>query len=52
MFLYIMLEYNLSKIYIFKNYIPFYKAKYWNIFVEMNVMHLCTQKHKYTPKTI
>jgi hypothetical protein len=24
----------------------------WSIFVEMNVMYLCTQKHKYIPKKL
>jgi len=48
-----MLEYTLGKILNKKNYfISFYKGKDWNIFVKTNVMYLCTQKHKYTPKII
>ncbi len=51
-FLHIILEYKLGQRF-FKNYfISFYKVRDYNIFVEMNVMYLCTQKHKYTPKKI
>jgi hypothetical protein len=44
-----MLKYSLGKkleknIYI---YISCYKVGDWSIFVEMNVMYLCIQKHKY-----
>jgi hypothetical protein len=46
-----MLEYNLGKIFLKKNYfISFYKVGDWNIFVKTNVMYLCTQKHKYISK--
>jgi hypothetical protein len=31
-------------------FIFFYKFGDWNIFVETNVVYLCTQKHKYIPK--
>jgi hypothetical protein len=44
--LHILLEYNLRKRIFFK-FILFHKMGYWNIFVKMNVMYLCTQKHKY-----
>jgi len=30
----------------------FTKVKDWNILVEMNVVYLCIQKHKYIPKKI
>jgi hypothetical protein len=52
MFLHIMLKYNLSKKLKKNCFISFYKLGGWNIFVEMNVMYLCTQKHKYIPKII
>jgi hypothetical protein len=42
-----MLEYNLSKIFLKNNFISFYKVGDWNIFMEINVVYLCTQKHKY-----
>jgi hypothetical protein len=53
-FLHIMLKYSLGKkleknIYI---YISCYKVGDWSIFVEMNVMYLCIQKHKYILETI
>jgi hypothetical protein len=47
-----MLQYNLGKILEKKYFISFYKLRGWNIFVETNVMYMCTQKHKYTPKKI
>ncbi len=48
-----MLDYNLGKIFLKKNYfISFFKVGDWNIFVKTNVMYLCNQKHKYTPKII
>jgi hypothetical protein len=46
-----MLEYNLGKK-IRKETISFYKMGDWNTFVETNVMYMCIQKHKYTPKII
>jgi hypothetical protein len=52
MFLYIMLKYNLSKILGKKKFISFYKMGDWSIFVEIIVMYLCIQKHKYISKTI
>jgi hypothetical protein len=51
-FLYLMLQYNVGKS-LEKNYfISFYKMEDRNIFVKMNVVYLCIQKHKYTPKKI
>jgi hypothetical protein len=50
-FAYIMLEYNFGKT-LEKKFISFYKIGDWNIFMETNVMYMCTQKHKYIPKTI
>jgi hypothetical protein len=35
-----------------KETISFYKLGDWSIFVKTNVMYVCTQKHKHTPKTI
>jgi len=49
-FLHIILEYNLKKRLEF--FFSFYKVGNWSIFVETNVMYLCTQKHKYIPKII
>ncbi len=49
-FLRILLEYNLGKRLEKNKFISFYKVGDWSIFVEMNVMYLCTQKHKYIPK--
>ncbi len=42
-----MLEYNLGKIFFKTYFISIYKMGDWNIFVEMNVVYLCIQKHKY-----
>jgi hypothetical protein len=51
-FLHIMLDITLGKI-LEKNYfISFYKVGDWSIFVETNVMYMCTQKHKYIWKII
>jgi hypothetical protein len=48
-----MLKYNVGKKIRKKNYfISCYKMGDWNIFVEMNVMYLCIQKHKYILETI
>ncbi len=47
-----MLEYNLGKNLKRNYFISFYKVENWSIFVETNVMYLCTKKHEYTLKTI
>jgi hypothetical protein len=49
-----MLEYNLGKILEKKvfHFISFYKVRDWSVFVKMNVMYMCIQKHKYTPKKL
>jgi len=51
-FLHIMLEYNLGKKLEKNNFISFYKVGDYSIFVEMNVVYMCVQKHKHITKTI
>jgi hypothetical protein len=47
-----MLEYNLSKIFLKNLFISFCKVGDWSIFVKTNVVYMCIQKQKYTPKII
>jgi len=50
--LHIILEYNLDKILKYIYLFSSYKVGDSNIFVEINVVYLCIQKHKYIPKII